>query len=153
MLESGARVPPHCVEAARFRLRAVQAISDCSTPPIKLRFFRIPYRLPSTFPCKLQAQDIVHGTTPYCPTIPQLSVEWYRCARQGEVTRDAPLQLCGQHLTCSICTCHILHAVQHWPSMLIYGAANGCDRVTLFVNATRGLVAVCSPNGSRPHKE
>src|SRR5262249_18513570 len=29
-LESGARVPPHCVEAAHFRLRAVQAISDCS---------------------------------------------------------------------------------------------------------------------------
>jgi len=25
------------------------------TPPIKLRFFRIPYRLPSTLTCKLQA--------------------------------------------------------------------------------------------------
>jgi len=29
MLESGARVPPHCLEAVHSRLRAAQVISDC----------------------------------------------------------------------------------------------------------------------------
>jgi hypothetical protein len=39
-------------------------------PAIKLRCFRIPHLLRSTLTCKLQAQHIAHGTTPYVPPSP-----------------------------------------------------------------------------------
>src|SRR5262249_17904796 len=39
-LESGARVPPHCVEALHFRLRAAQAISDCPRSPHQAPLFQ-----------------------------------------------------------------------------------------------------------------
>ena len=40
MLESGVRVPPHCVEAVHFRLRAAQAIFDCSSSPHQAPLFQ-----------------------------------------------------------------------------------------------------------------
>jgi hypothetical protein len=103
------------------------------TPTIKLPCFRIPHRLPSTLTCTLQAQHIAHETTPYFPTISQLSVEWYRCARQGEVTHDAHRSFVARerrpHRRSHI---QYLRAVQGRPSMLICGAANCCDSLTLF---------------------
>src|SRR5262249_54088699 len=60
-----------------FRFEPFKQSLIARTPTIKLRCFRILYRLPSTLSCKLQAQYIAHETPPTVPPSPQLSVEWY----------------------------------------------------------------------------
>jgi hypothetical protein len=72
MRESGARVPPHCLEAVCSRLRAAQVVHGCQ----------------ACSPAKLSTSSLLFGRVLLLMSPPhrrrQLSVGWYRYATRGK---------------------------------------------------------------------
>jgi hypothetical protein len=100
MLESGARPPPHCVEAVHSRLRAAQVVSDCRTLWFQNSTLTERHvhanRLLVANHGHVQAASSAHSLfslIELCcscvrPTVAKLSVGWYVTSCEGEHCGD-----------------------------------------------------------------